>query len=253
MLWYKSWLETRWRFLAGLVLLMLSACSVVVMYPQVLKLMPAVPKDVGGPLGRLIQESADLSRTYRGYIWSHWFRDSLLNTWTIFAVLLGTGGLLSQASGGGALFTLSLPATRNRLAGVRAATGLAELLVLAVAPSIVLLAASPSIGQTYSLADALIHSLCLFVGGAVFFNVAFLLSAVFADVWRPLVIALCSAVAMGVFEQVFRDWPLGILRVMSAEAYFRHGTVPWLGLVVSGALSAALLFVATRNLARQDF
>ena len=29
--------------------------------------------------------------------------------WALFAVLLGTGGLLSQASGGGALFTLSLP------------------------------------------------------------------------------------------------------------------------------------------------
>ena len=52
--------------------------------------------------------------------------------WTLFAVLLGTGGLLSQASGGGALFTLSLPVSRNRLLGVRAATGLAELLVLAL-------------------------------------------------------------------------------------------------------------------------
>ena len=27
MLWYKSWLETRWRFVIGLVLLILSACT----------------------------------------------------------------------------------------------------------------------------------------------------------------------------------------------------------------------------------
>jgi len=45
----------------------------------------------------------------------------------------------------------------------------------------------------------------------------------------------------------------GIFHVMSGEAYFRHGQLPWLGLVASMALSAALLFGAARNLARQDF
>ncbi len=35
MLWYKSWLETRWRFLIGLVLAIGSVCSVVFAYPEV--------------------------------------------------------------------------------------------------------------------------------------------------------------------------------------------------------------------------
>ena len=38
MLWYKSWLETRWRFLIGLGLLLLSAGGIVYVYPQVVKL-----------------------------------------------------------------------------------------------------------------------------------------------------------------------------------------------------------------------
>jgi hypothetical protein len=253
MLWYTSWLETRWRFLIGLGLLTLSACSVVFTYREVLKLIPLVPTDVSGPLGRMIRESAELSRTYRGYVWGHWFRDNLLNMWTLFAVLLGTGGLLSQASGGGALFTLSLPATRNRLAAIRAATGLAELLALAVIPSMVLLALTPAIGQSYSFRDALVHSLCLFTGGAVFFNLAFLLSTAFGDLWRPLVIALCFALALGIVEQIFRDLPFRLFPVMSAEVYFRGGGLPWTGLVISIVLSAALLLAATKNLARQDF
>jgi hypothetical protein len=29
MLWYKAWLETRWRFVIGLVVLMASACALV--------------------------------------------------------------------------------------------------------------------------------------------------------------------------------------------------------------------------------
>jgi hypothetical protein len=114
MLWSKSWMETRWRFVIGLVLLMGSAVSTVLAYPEVMKLMPLVPTvDLTGELGRRIKESAELMREYRGYVWSQWFRQSLQQMWTLFAVLLGTGGLLSQASGGGALFTLSLPATRS--------------------------------------------------------------------------------------------------------------------------------------------
>jgi hypothetical protein len=110
MLWYKAWLETRWRFLIGLGLLVCSAGATVFAYPKVLELLKMVPTvELSGELGRRINEAAILARDYRGYVWSNWFRQNLMQMWTIFAVLLGTGGLLSQVSGGGALFTLSLP------------------------------------------------------------------------------------------------------------------------------------------------
>ena len=64
MLWYKSWLETRWRFLIGLVLLMLSAATTVFSYPQVVKLLPMVPKiHLGGEIGRRVAEAIELAKT----------------------------------------------------------------------------------------------------------------------------------------------------------------------------------------------
>ena len=45
----------------------------------------------------------------------------------------------------------------------------------------------------------------------------------------------------------------GIFRVMSGEDYFRTGRLPWLGLFASATASAAMLYAATRTLARQDF
>ena len=119
MLWYKSWLETRWRFFIGLALLTLSAT--------------------------------------------------------------------------GALFTLSLPVSRNRLIGVRVATGIAELLAMALVSSLVLPVLSPAVGQSYSVGDALIHGACLFIAGTVLFSLAMLLSTVFNDVWRPPPFVLCGA------------------------------------------------------------
>jgi hypothetical protein len=255
MLWYKSWLETRWRFVIGLVLLMFSACGTVLSYPQVVKLLPLAPSvDVSGAIGRQVTEAMELARSYRGYVWSQWHRQNLLQMWALFAVLLGTGGLLSQASGGGALFTLSLPATRSRLLGVRAATGLAELLVLAFVPSLLLPVLSPIVGQTYGIGDAVIHGAYLFIAGAVFFSLTFLLSTVFTGVWPPLLIVLGVATVVAFGGLLSPDLSrYSIFRLMSAEAYFRGRGVPWLGLLASAAASAAMLYGAAINIARRDF
>ena len=247
MLWYKSWLETRWRFLIGLALLMCTAALVVFMYPQAVKLLPlASNADVGGPFGARFVQAADLWRTYRGYVWSQWFTDNLANLLSIFAVLLGTGGLLSEASRGGALFTLSMPASRKRLLGVRAACGLGELLVLAFVPSLLLPLLSPVVGQSYGLGDVLVHSGGMFIQGAALFSATFLLSTVFGDVWRPLLIVLCGASLLGA-------WQHGLFRILSAESYFRGEGVPWLGLLAIAAASATMLYGAVANISRRDF
>ena len=255
MLWYKSWLETRWRFVIGLVLLVLSACGTVFSYPQVVKLLPLAPgTQAGGEIGRRVAEAIELARTYRGFVWYDWYRQNMLQMWGLFAVLLGSGGLLSQSSGGGALFTLSLPATRGRLVGVRAATGLAELLVLAFVPSLLLPALSPIIGQSYGIRDALVHGACLFIAGSMFFSLAFLLSSVFSGVWPALLMAISVAAVLRLFDVALRDMSrYSVFGVMSGESYFRGGGLPWLGLVASAAASAAMLYGAVLNIARRDF
>ena len=250
MLWYKSWLETRWRFLIGLVLLLCSVAGTVLTYPQVLQLLPLVPAHASGEIGRRIMEAAQLVREYRGYVWSEWFRDNLLKTWTLFAVLLGTGGSLTPAAGGAGLFTLSLPVSRKRLLGVRVATGLTELFVLAFVPSLLIPLLSPGIGQSYGLGNALIHSTCLFIAGSVFFSLATLLSSELSDIWRPLLIALAIAVVAGLIEKTL---PFGIFHVMSGESYFRSGALPWAGLLVAAAVSLAMQYGAAINVTRRDF
>jgi ABC-type transport system involved in multi-copper enzyme maturation permease subunit len=254
MLWYKSWLETRWRFLIGMALLVCSAAGLVLTEPQVMKLIPlARTMELGGALGRDIRKSMELALEYRGYIWSQWFGKNALQMATLFAVLLGTGGMLSEPSGG-VLFTLSMPASRRRLLGVRVAAGLAEFLALAFVPSLLIPLLSGAIGQTYHVGAALIHSACLFAGGAVFFSLACLLSTIFFDLWRPLLITLLIAVMLALGSQIF-GWlePYSVFRMMSGETYFRTGALPWLGLLASAAASAGLLYRAAVNIARRDF
>jgi hypothetical protein len=257
MLWHKAWLETRWRFVIGLVLLVCSAGGVVWMYPVVVArfagAVDAAIVDASGPLAAQIREGLSLSREYRGYVWWQWFRQNLRETWTVLAVLIGTGGLLSQTSGGAALFTLSMPVSRGRLLGTRAALGLGELAVLAIVPALVVPLLSPAIGQSYSVGDALIHAICLFVAGAMFFSLAFLLSTVFTDVWRPAIIAIAVAYALAFLELASGFAGNGTIGLMTGESYFRTGHVPWLGLLVSAAASGAMLYGAVLNITRRDF
>ncbi len=249
--WRKAWLETRWRFLIGFGLLVCSAATNVFTDREGQKLIPLVPTNIGGVLGERIRESADLAREYRGFVWSNWFRQNASQIATLFAILLGTAGVLSYS--GGALFTLSLPVSRPRLLSFRAATGLAELFVLASIPVLVIPLLAPSIGESYPVGSALIHGVCLFVAVSVFFNLAFLLSTVFDDPWRPLLIALVIAFALSLVHQVFRPPLFDLFRVMSGERYFRSGRLPWEGLVASLFVSAALYYAAVLNFARRDF
>jgi hypothetical protein len=253
MLWYRSWLETRWRFLIGLAVLMCAAAGIVLLWPKVVELLPVASNlQVSGRIGKQIRESVELQREYPSYIWSQWFGKNLTNMGTMFAALLGTGGLLSQRSGG--LFMLSLPVSRKRLIWTQAATGLAELFVLVLVPSLLIPLLSPAVGKSYGWGDVLVHSACFFVVVAVFFSLASLLSTIFSDVWRPLLLAIAVASAMWYLELFALPRPhYGIFRVMSAETWFRNGQLPWQGLLASAAASAAMLYGAAVSIIRRDF
>ena len=254
MLWYKSWLDTRWRFAIGLVVLMVVGCGTIVDWVATAKLMPlAGAVDTSTEMGRRLKEALEVERTFRGFVWWQWFRQNLSQIGTLFAILLGSGSILATTDGA-ALFTLSLPTTRARLVGVRAAVGLSELLVIVVASSLVIPAMSPAVGQHYGVVDALVHSACAFAAGAAFFSFALLLSAVFDDLWRPLLIACGVAIVLGGWElMAWNESPYGVFHLMSGESYFKAGVVPWLPILVSAAVSGTLTAGAASSLAHRDF
>jgi hypothetical protein len=254
-LWHKSWQETQLRFYIGFILLVLLAGGGALEYPQIVKLLPAVSgADLTSELGRRIKEAAELQRTFRGYVWSQWFRQNLPQLGTLFAILIGSGSPIAHGSRGAALFTLSLPASRTRLVAVRGAVGLVQLIVFAFVPSLVLVVMARGMGEAYSVVDVLIHGLCWFVGVSVFFALAMLLSTMFDDLLRPLLVACAIAVVVGlsslVFEGVAR---YGIYALMSGETYFRTGAVPWVGLLAGAALSGAIFYAAVVNISARDF
>jgi ABC-type transport system involved in multi-copper enzyme maturation permease subunit len=252
MLFQHAFLETRWRFLIGLVLLSVSAAFVVLEYPQVMALSRNVTPDPSTTLGREIAEAMLLSNTFDGYVWSQWFEKNGAQLVALFAVIIGTGGLLSQAAAT-RLFTLSLPVSRQRLLGARACAGLAQVAILSLLPALVIVATSPLVGKTFPLADALAYALCAFAGSAVLFSLAFLFSSMFASVWAPVVLTLCAGPVLGALDVITGADRFSPLRMVHGEWYFRGLGLPWPMLLVSVLVASALVYAGIRHFARQDF
>ena len=254
-MWQKVWLETRWRFLIGLAVLVMLACGGVFEYPATARLLPAARsmQSDGGLVGRAIRDAIAIQSNYRGFIWWQWVHQNFTQLWSLFAILLGSGGLIGQGASG-ALFTLSMPVSRTKVIGVRAAVCFAELLILALVPSMLIPVLSPAIGESYPFRAAVVHALCMSVGGACIFSFALLMSTTFTDLWRPALVTCAIVIGLALVETALRQsGPYGLFAVMSGERYFREAAVPWAGLLISFGVAASLLYGAAGNLSQQDF
>jgi len=246
MVWHKAWLDTRWRFITGLVLLLVLACGTIIDYRAVQQIVPNtnISFDVSTTVGRTLQEALDTQRSYRGFVWYQWFRQNLAEIWTLFAILIGAGGLLARSIGDGALFALALPASRSEILRGRFVVGLGELAVLAIVPSMLIPLMSPTIGEHYSIVDVIVHAVCLVIAGSVWFALTILLSTIFRDIWRPMLIACSLALILAAAE--FASG-IGPFHVINATAYFRTGELPVVGLAVMALLTLGLWYAADRS------
>jgi ABC-2 type transport system permease protein len=255
MLWRKSWLETR--------LLVLVFTGTALLF--------VVLRPLGAQWVSSLQEGAStwsedsrrlllLFSSYQGYVWLYWFKLAFLVTWSLYAVAQGVTLVaascpwMSGGSGAAGLFTFSLPVSRRRVLLTHAALVGVELLLLALASSLMLPIVSRLTGADVPFGSTVVYALLLSLGGMVFPAFSFLLTVVSKNQW--IVVAIGNVVVWAFFFPIrlFEEYPWwNVYHVMSGETYFRYGQVPWPGLLASLAVSALMMIVAVRIYERRDF
>jgi ABC-2 type transport system permease protein len=191
-LWYKAWLETRFRFLIGAALVCGLCAFFVLGNPYILwtwdehkQLHP-----LEAELPWILRATSD----YTYFIWHFVFARLLQQLWVLFAVIIGFGGLSRENAQGTAGFTLSLPVSRRRMVCVRAAVGCIEVATLGLIPALVIPALSVFIGKPYPAFQALSHALLMVLGGLVFFGLGVLLSTAIESEHTPALIGVALVV-----------------------------------------------------------
>ena len=259
MLWYKSWLETRWRFLIGLAILILSAVGTVLAYPRVVNAAAAGAGrvDASGEVGRPHQGNrgavAHLSRLHLGAV------AAPEHDADVVAVRGRCSAPAACSRRRPAAARCSRCRCRSRAIGCSASAprpGWPSCWRSPFVPSLLLPLLSPAVGQTYSLVDALVHGTVRLRRrrGALQPRLPAVDRVPRRHGGRSLIVCLFAACARASSNRSSASSrATACSGSMDGEIYFRGGGLPWLGLLASAAVSAALLFAASRNLARQDF
>ena len=242
---YKSWLETRGGFLLALAILLVFSLWSVLRYPAALSSGLRDMQMHGRPNAAL--------RGIATYIHIEIF-EKLTLLWAMLSVMLGTGGLLKERLLGTAPFLLSLPAGRRRLLAARSTVTILEAVGLALAAYAIVPLALPLVRQSYSLALALRFATILAAAGMSFVAYGILISAVLEGThWPGIIGATTAFLALLVGEAISPLRGYSPFALLSGDAYFQSGAMPWTGMATSLLLAAFLLSLALWLVEWQDF
>jgi ABC-type transport system involved in multi-copper enzyme maturation permease subunit len=238
---WKTWQESRSRFLTALALLVAVVIYAVVRGQDYLEHFPRQPS------------------LYSSYIWGGLFHYALQGLWVLAAFIVTLGGLRREKATGVVLFTLGLPVARLRLFLIRAAVAAAEAIALALLPALLIpLLSSLIIGESYPFSQALAFGALMGVAGIVIVALGLLLSEIFEGEFTAPVVGLCtlSTIFLSYKAQILSGW--NVFDVMSATAYvdpatkLLKGTVPWPGLAICLLVSFCLLFAVGLTIRTRD-
>jgi ABC-2 type transport system permease protein len=238
MLWYKSWLETRSRFLISL-LVAVALCSLVVYHGD----QDAIPNTTLAYYYNVLQGGHVL----------------LCMMWVMSVTLLTMGGLLREKAVGTAPFTLALPVSRTRLMAVRISVVLGEAMALVIVPWAAMFLIGSLTGKTHSIQQAFFHMALLAGGGMVFFGTALLTSSLVEGEYTAPVVTFGAVLGISVVlssSSLHGYSPMEF--IAGAEYLDRHtrlltGPIPWMRVAVSILISALLVAISAKAVQARDF
>jgi ABC-type transport system involved in multi-copper enzyme maturation permease subunit len=229
MLAYKAWRESRARFVLTAAALGWFSSVFVLFRPMA---------------------QAAARRPFADFVIDSIYAGSVRNIFVVLVLALGLGGLTEELARGSAPFTLALPVTRTQLVLSRAATGLLEVLMLALVPTVVVVGLSPFVGETFGMVRAGLYSMQWAVTGSALFAIAFLMSIWLRGAYTALVAAILvvGGYTIAVSVTPLRTFPsLNVFTVMDRA---HPSAIRMLGTI---AAALTLVALAARATERQDF
>jgi hypothetical protein len=235
MLWFKAWLETRWRF-CFIAASILFAWATPLWAPLFHLRAPA-----GVPESRLWLAVHVASVLL--YIFAAIFlAGSGINSQTTYAATSGFHPSM--------LFTLSLPVTRRRLLLVRAGLGALQTSVLVIVMAAYTLFDRP---EATTAAQLLTYLARAIVCTMPVYALSTMLACLFDEMWQFYGAFMCCVAAFVLQSRIPGLSSLSPFRGMSLISYPIAGPIPWAPVIFSLALTAVLMYASTLIVQRKQY
>ena len=256
----KAWIESRIRFLTGM--LLVTGISVFFVFSHGWIVHTWLQDRITHPEWVEPPWLPRATGNYSFYLW-HFLPDSLFQqAWAFCAVLLGIGGLRHEQAEGSVGFTLSLPATRRALFLSRMSVGLLECVALAMTPALLSPLFSLMVGQEYAFSEGALHCVRMLLGGLIVFAFSTFLASALESAYLAVFIGLSTLAVLYLFIQPYAgavDAPawiraVDIRHLMAGPEYSpQWASQPWFRLAGSMIGAAAILTAALLSIERRDF
>jgi ABC-type transport system involved in multi-copper enzyme maturation permease subunit len=224
MLWFKGWLETRWRFIFVL------GFGVFLLINVVADNVPDQPFAMA----------------------------KLVNPMSFFiafmGIMLGGAGINTQAAfratkglHGSMYFTLALPVSRFRLLATRAAVGALELTAVIMLICTGLWTTVPQLRAQMTLPEILVYGFALAVSATSFYSVSVLLATFLDGQWQIWGSMIFIVGMRYVSNRLRVPQALDLFRPLTTDSPLATHILPWSGMATAVVL-AAILFCASMKI-----
>jgi hypothetical protein len=234
MLWYKGWLETRWRLLMWLVFM---AIFLVFFYF-------VGSKPPTGPVTPLV-----------GFI-----QFSIPSAMVMISAFLAGAGITTQtglqaAKGlhGSIIFTLSLPVSRFRLLAVRAGVGWLEMACGIGALCCGMWVVFPALRGTVTPVEMLEYAGTVVACTSALYSIGVVLATFLDDQWRIWGTMIGSVALWSLPNVTPLPAFVNIFRAMGEGSPLLAHTIPWAALAFSLGLAAILFLAALKVVQTREF
>lgn len=229
MLWYKGWLETRWRFVFALGLLAFALAQ-------------ASTQDGGSkPAGTTLFGTLPL-------------------LWVFIAVALAGAGIKTQSTfrtskgiHGSMLFTLALPVSRLRLLGVRTALGMLGTAAIIITGCVGAWIIVPAINSQSNLTEALVCGLAISICVSAFYFLSVLLATVLDDTWQMWGSLITVGLMRWILSEVNVPPAFDLFRSMGEASPLVTHALPWASMTLSLGLALLLFLIALRIVQTREY
>lgn len=235
MLWYKGWLETRFRLLFTLGL------TTLILVLQFSARTAAPPPGARGAAFGLVMFSSP----------------TLV---LMVCALLPGAGIVTQPSlqatkglHGSTLFTLSLPVSRLRLLAVRASIGWFEGVGVIALLCCGMWLASPVFRSTVTPVEMLEYAGTLIACASALYCLSVLLATFLDDQWRTWGTMIACAALWWISSHAPLPSSINIFRAMREGSPLLAHTIPWAAMAFSLGLAAILFFSALKVVQTREY